>query len=364
LSYSLKNRQAGPQRSKPLGPLHAARELSDKRLATVVMLPGDGIGTEVAAPATALLEQLGVAVEERAIGGAALDAYGSSLPEETLAACRRADAVLLGAVGGPQWPKGEAERGLFRLRKELDVYANLRPIRPHPALASQSPVRPEVRAGADFLIVRELTGGLYFGSRGRRDGRAWDTCEYTEREVERIARRGFELARRKVTSVDKANVLETPRLWREVVDAVSTEYPRIELEHLLVDSTAMRLVAAPADFDVLLTENTFGDILSDEAGMLVGSLGLLPSASLGDEGPALYEPVHGTAPTIAGLGIANPLAMLLSVAMLLRYSFDRSADAANVEAAVDEVISAGVVTPDLGGGATTQDVADGVFARL
>ena len=277
-----------------------------------------------------------------------------------LEACRRSDAVLLGAVGGPQWDTTDPdaprpEQGLLGLRRGLGLYANLRPVRPFAALAAASPLRPEVISGTDLLVVRELTGGLYFGERGRSDDRAFDTCVYEIEEVERIARVAFEAARRRggkpptVASVDKANVLETSRLWREVVSGVASEFPDVELEHLLVDNAAMQLVANPARFDVILTENMFGDILSDEAAMLTGSLGMLPSASLGGEGPGLFEPVHGSAPDIAGKGVANPLATILSAAMILRHGFGRPADAERIEAAVAAVLERGLRTHDLAG---------------
>jgi 3-isopropylmalate dehydrogenase len=297
---------------------------------------------------------------EHPIGGAAIDAGGTALSAEVLAACGDADAVLLGAVGGPKWTTTDPdaprpEQGLLGLRRGLGLYANLRPVRPSPALAAASPLRGEVLAGTDLLVVRELTGGLYFGERGRDDERAYDTCVYSVEEIERIARVGFESARRRgrerprVSSVDKANVLETSRLWREVVDSVAADYPEVELEHMLVDNAAMQLVAGPSRFDVILTENMFGDILSDESAMLTGSLGMLPSASLGGDGPGMFEPVHGSAPDIAGRGIANPLATFLTVAMMLRDGLDRAGDAARVERAVEAVLERGLRTPDLAG---------------
>src|ERR671932_2000993 len=294
---------------------------------TIALLPGDGIGPEVAAAAVKVLNAVApdLDYEEHLAGGAAIDAHGTALTDEALAACKASDAVLLGAVGGPKWDTTEPgavrpEQGLFRLRSGLSLFANLRPVRPLPALYDASPLKREVIERTDLLVVRELTGGIYFGDKGRADGRAHDTCVYTVPEIERIARAGFGAARSRVSSVDKANVLETSRLWREVVSRVhSREFPNVELEHLLVDNAAMRLVAAPRHFDVLLTENMFGDILSDEAAMLTGSIGMLPSASLGAGGPGLFEPVHGSAPDIAGHGSANPLAMFLSAAMLLRH---------------------------------------------
>src|SRR5215213_8725283 len=285
---------------------------------TIVTLPGDGIGPEVLAAALEILAVVAsdLTYEEHVIGGAAIDATGTALPDETLDACRNADAVLLAAVGGPRWDttepdKPRPEQGLLGLRSGLGLYANLRPVRPLPALYDASPLRREIIERTDLLVVRELTGGIYFGDKGRTDGRAHDVCVYTEAEIERIARVAFGAARSRVTSVDKANVLETSRLWREVVMRVhAREFPNIQLEHVLVDNAAMQLVASPRHFDVILTENMFGDILSDEAAMLTGSIGMLPSASLGDSAPGVFEPVHGSAPDIAGEGIANPLAMI------------------------------------------------------
>jgi 3-isopropylmalate dehydrogenase len=298
----------------------------------IVLLPGDGIGTEIVGAARRLLDALGeFEFEERLMGGCSIDAHGTALTDEVLAACRAADAVLLGAVGGPKWDTTDPdaprpEQGLLGLRKGMGLYANLRPVRPSPALIDASPLKEDRIAGTDLLVVRELTGGIYFGDSGREGDSAHDTCEYSAFEVERIARVGFEAARRRaegsgrkprVTSVDKANVLETSRLWREVVGRVAPDYPDVTLEHLLVDNAAMQLVSRPADFDVIVTENLFGDILSDESAMLTGSLGMLPSASLGADGePGLFEPVHGSAPDIAGQGIANPLATFLSTAMM------------------------------------------------
>jgi 3-isopropylmalate dehydrogenase len=312
-----------------------------------------------------------VETEEHLFGGAALDAVGNSLPGETLAACRKADGILLAAVGGPKWDTTDPtadrpERGLLALRKELGLFANLRPVRPVPALYDASPLKREVIEGTDLLVVRELTGGLYFGEKTRTPGRASDLCVYTTEEIERIARVAFRSARAKVTSVDKANVLETSRLWREVVrDLHSREFPDVQLEHALVDSTAMSLVSSPRHFDVILTENLFGDILSDEAAMLTGSLGMLPSASLGAEGePGVFEPVHGSAPDIAGQGIANPLAMFLSTAMLLRHGLSRADAATALESAVDKALEQGLRTRDLGGDATTAQATDAVLAHL
>ena len=334
--------------------------------ARILVLPGDGIGPEIVGAAQQLLGDFGeFEFDERLIGGASIDTHGTALTDEVLDACRSSDAVLLGAVGGPKWDTTDPaaprpEQGLLGLRKGMGLYANLRPIRPSPALVSSSPLREERIAGTDLLVVRELTGGIYFGDSGRDGDTAHDTCEYSVTEIERISRVAFEAARRRaegssrksrVTSVDKANVLETSRLWREVIGRVAPDYPDVELDHLLVDNAAMQLVSRPADFDVIVTENLFGDILSDEAAMLTGSLGMLPSASLGADGdPGLFEPVHGSAPDIAGKGIANPLATFLSVAMMLRHGLDRPDDAARIEVAVDVVLERGLRTPDLAGG--------------
>ncbi len=278
--------------------------------------------------------------------------------------------MLLAAVGGPKWDSTEPgavrpEQGLFGLRGGLGLFANLRPVRPLPALYDASPLRREVIERTDLLVVRELTGGIYFGDKGREGGRAHDVCVYSEEEIERIARVGFGAARSRVSSVDKANVLETSRLWREVVTRIhADEFPNVELEHVLVDNAAMQLVASPRHFEVILTENMFGDILSDEAAMLTGSIGLLPSASLGADGPGVFEPVHGSAPDIAGTGVANPLAMILSAAMMLRHGLDREDAAAQVESAVDRALGSGLRTRDLGGDATTADATDAVLKEL
>jgi 3-isopropylmalate dehydrogenase len=326
----------------------------------IVLLPGDGIGPEIVAAARAMLDAVGeFEYEEYPVGGASIDAHGAALTDEVLEACRTADAVLLGAVGGPMWDTTDPdsprpEQGLLGLRKGLGLFANLRPVRPSPALAAASPLREEVIAGTDLLVVRELTGGIYFGEKTRTDRSASDACVYTADEIERIARVAFESARRRrslVTSVDKANVLETSRLWREVVSDVASGYPDVALDHILVDNAAMQLVANPSRFDVIVTENMFGDILSDEAAMLTGSLGMLPSASLGGDGPGLFEPVHGSAPDIAGHGVANPLATFLSVAMLLRDGLGLDDEAARVEAAVEAALESGLRTPDLATGA-------------
>jgi 3-isopropylmalate dehydrogenase len=341
----------------------------------VVLLPGDGIGPEIIAPAIEVLAAVGVEFdyEQHVFGGASIDAHGTALTDETLAACRSADAVLLAAVGGPKWDttdpaKPRPEQGLLGLRKGLGLFANLRPVKPRPALYDASPLRREVIEGTDLLVVRELTGGIYFGEKTRTADSASDMCVYTRAEIERIARVAFGAARSRVTSVDKANVLETSRLWREVVSELhAEEFPQLELEHLLVDNAAMRLVAAPRQFEVILTENMFGDILSDEAAMLTGSLGMLPSASLGEPSPptpGVFEPVHGSAPDIAGTGIANPLAMFLSAALMLRHGFGLEAEAAAIESAVDRALADGLRTPDLGGDATTAQATRGVLQHL
>ncbi|HEY0632077.1 MAG TPA: 3-isopropylmalate dehydrogenase [Thermoleophilaceae bacterium] len=337
----------------------------------IVALPGDGIGPEIMAAAREMLDVLGeFEVEELPVGGVSIDEHGTALTPEVLDACRRADAVLLAAVGGPKWDTTDPdaprpEQGLLGLRKGLGLYANLRPVRPARALLDASPLKRDRIEGTDLLVVRELTGGIYFGDRGRRGESAYDTCVYSEPEIERIAEVGFRFARRRVTSVDKANILETSRLWREVVGRVASKHPDTELDHLLVDNAAMQLVSRPASFDVILTENMFGDILSDEAAMLTGSIGMLPSASVGEPGtPGLFEPVHGSAPDIVGTGTANPLAMFGSVAMMLRYGLSREDDAAALESAVDRALEDGLRTADLGGDATTEQATKAVLANL
>src|SRR5215203_346540 len=338
----------------------------------IVVLPGDGIGPEIVSATCRLLKEIGeFEFVEHLIGGASIDQYGTALTDDVLNACRDSDAALLGAVGGPKWDTTDPdaprpEQGLLGLRKGLGLYANLRPVRPLPALYDASPLKREVIERTDLLVVRELTGGIYFGAKGRADGRAHDVCEYSEAEIERIAHTAFGAARSRVTSVDKANVLETSRLWREVVRRVhSRDYPNVELEHVLVDNAAMQLVASPRHFDVILTENMFGDILSDEAAMLTGSIGMLPSASLGEpDAPGVFEPVHGSAPDIAGEGIANPLAMILSAAMMLRHGLGREDKAAAVESAVDRALQDGLRTRDLGGEAGTDEATDAVLERL
>jgi 3-isopropylmalate dehydrogenase len=338
----------------------------------IVLLPGDGIGPEIVAATVQVLDAVGEFLyEEHLVGGCSIDAHGTALTEDTVAACRAADAVLLGAVGGPKWTTTDPsaprpEQGLLGLRQELELFANLRPIRLSPALVDASPLKREIVEGTSMLMVRELTGGIYFGAKRREPEWATDECRYEVHEVERIARIAFAAADGRVTSVDKANVLETSRLWREVVTRVhADEFPDVELEHQLVDSAAMRLLTEPRWFDVLLTENLFGDILSDEAAMLTGSLGMLPSASLGDgSGPGVFEPSHGSAPDIAGQGTANPLATILSAAMLLRDGLGLETEARAVEAAVDAALDAGLRTADLGGSATTAEATDAVLAQL
>ncbi len=339
----------------------------------IVTLPGDGIGPEIMPAAIEVLNAVGAdfEYEEHLFGGASIDAHGTALTDETTDACKAADAVLLAAVGGPKWDttdpsKPRPEQGLLGLRKSLGLFANLRPVRPLPALYDASPLRREVIEGTDLLVVRELTGGIYFGEKTRTADSASDNCLYTRGEIERIARVAFGAAKARVTSVDKANVLETSRLWREVVrDLHAAEFPNIELEHVLVDNAAMMLVASPRHFEVIVTENMFGDILSDEAAMLTGSIGMLPSASLGADGtPGVFEPVHGSAPDIAGQGVANPLAMLLSAALMLRHGFALETEAAAIESAVDGALADGLRTRDLGGTAGTAEATRAVLQRL
>jgi 3-isopropylmalate dehydrogenase len=322
----------------------------------VVCLPGDGIGSEVVHVAQTVLRALvpEIELEEHLLGGAAIKETGEPLPPETVAACKTADAVLLGAVGLPEYDAADVrpEQGLIGLRRELDVYANLRPAR---------------KGAIDFVIVRELVAGLYYGARGEKpDGTVFDTCEYHPAQIERVARRAFELAGQRsgrLTSVDKANVLDTSRLWRRVVSGLSAEYPDVELDHMLVDNAGMQIVLAPEQFDILVMENTFGDILSDVAAAVTGGLGLAASASLGDERPGLFEPVHGSAPDIAGRGIANPAATLRSVALMLEHGLGRPDEARALAAAVDDALVT-TPTPDLGGSATTDDFAEAVLASV
>ncbi len=347
----------------------------------IAVLPGDGIGPEVIAEGVRCLRALAdrgrhdLTLIELPFGGAAIDLTGEPLPKETLSACQSADAVLLGAIGGPKWSAPQAqvrpEQGLLELRRALGVYANLRPVKVHPALLGASTLKPEVLTGVDLMFVRELTGGIYFGEKHRDAASASDMCTYSVPEIERIVRTAAHLAqqrRGKLVSIDKSNVLETSRLWREVATrVVRSEFPRVSLEHLLVDAAAMHLIRRPRDFDVLVTENMFGDILTDEASMLAGSLGLLPSASLGAGRRGLYEPIHGSAPDIAGKGIANPYGTLLSVALLLRHSLGLTAQAEALEQAVSAAIDAGALTADIASGGpavSTREAGTAVLERL
>jgi 3-isopropylmalate dehydrogenase len=350
--------------------------------ANITLLPGDGIGPEVVHEAVRVLDVIAsksghtFTYSERLIGGCSIDKYGSSLTDETLADCLASDAVLLGAVGGPKWDdphaKDRPERGLLGLRKGLKVYANLRPVKVHPALIDASPLKPEKILNVDILVIRELTGGLYFGfPKGRdvKDGRerAVDTLEYYDYEVRRIVELAFRLAKtrkKKVTSVDKANVLESSRLWRQIASQVGTQNPDVSLEHVLVDTASMRIITGPAYMDVIVTENMFGDILTDEASVLAGSMGMLPSASLGESNLGLYEPIHGSAPDIAGKGIANPIGTILSAAMLLRYSLGLEFEGGSIERAVEQAISSGARTGDLGGVLKTSEMTDEIIRRL
>jgi 3-isopropylmalate dehydrogenase len=327
----------------------------------ILLLPGDGIGPEITEEAVKVLNAIARIFDlkfnfsEAPIGGCAIDSYGDPFPEITRDSCKKADAVLLAAVGGPKWDttdpkKKRPEDGLLALRKELNTFANLRPVKVYEVLKDSSPLKPDIVSGTDLLIVRELTGGIYFGKRGRENGAAFDTNYYTREEIERCLELAFKIAterRRKLTLVDKANVLETSRLWREIFFAFSQKYPEVETEVLLVDNAAMQLVRRPSSFDVIVTENMFGDILSDEAATIAGSIGLLASASIGATHPYLYEPVHGSAPDIAGKGLANPLGMILSAALMLRYSFNLVKAASLIEQAVEEVLKDGYRTPDL-----------------
>lgn len=348
----------------------------------ITLLPGDGIGPEVVGEAVRVLETIAskynhsFGFQERLMGGCSIDKYGKSITDETLADCQASDSVLLGAVGGPKWDdpkaKDRPERGLLALRKGLGVFANLRPVKVHPALIDASPLKPEKLQGVDIIVVRELTGGLYFGQPKTRemvDGkeRAVDTLEYYDYEIKRVVELAFTLARgrkKKVTSVDKANILESSRMWRQIASNIGRANPDIELEHTLVDTASMRLITGPAWMDVVVTENMFGDILTDEASVLAGSMGMLPSASLGESTVGLYEPIHGSAPDIAGKGIANPIGTILSTAMMLRHSFKLEAEAATIEKAVDETITAGARTLDLGGKLTTRQMADEIIKRI
>ncbi len=349
--------------------------------ANITVLPGDGIGPEVTAGAVAVLKAVArrhgheFNFQEHDIGGIAIDRHGDPLPASTLEACRTADAVLLGAVGGPKWSDPNAkirpEQGLLALRKGMGLFANLRPVRPHPAALNASPIKPHLLTGVDILVVRELTGGIYFGQKTRSETEASDLCTYSVAEIERVVRSAFGLARQRrgyLVSVDKANVLETSRLWRDVTARIGRdEFPDVRLEHVLVDAMAMHLLAHPREYDVIVTENMFGDILTDEASMLAGSLGLLPSASLGQSTVGLYEPIHGSAPDIAGKGIANPYATILSAAMLLRHSLGLHDEAACIERCVDAALNAQAFTNDLapgGRGISTTAAAQAVIEQM
>jgi 3-isopropylmalate dehydrogenase len=351
--------------------------------ALIAVIAGDGIGAEVTAEAVRALERVAdrcdhsFEFEPALLGGAAIDATGMALPAATLSLCQRADAVLLGAVGGPKWSDPNAkvrpEQGLLQLRQALGLFANLRPVVPHPAVLDASPIKAELLKGVDIMVVRELTGGIYFGEKHRTATEAVDVCRYSVIEIERVVRLAAQLARSrrgKLTSVDKANVLETSRLWRMVVERIlPAEFPDVRFEHVLVDAAAMHLLKRPRDFDVIVTENMFGDILTDEASMLAGSLGLLPSASLGSSGRGgLFEPIHGSAPDIAGRGIANPYATILSAAMLLRYSLKLESEANLLEAAVSRAVVSGALPADLAGTGrtpvTTRAAGDAVLAAL
>lgn len=348
----------------------------------ITILPGDGIGPEVVAEAVRVLDVIAgkynhtFHFQERLMGGCSIDRYGSSLTDETLADCQASDSVLLGAVGGPKWDDPNAsdrpERGLLALRKGLGVFANLRPVKVHPTLIDASPLKPEKLEGVDILVIRELTGGLYFGQPKMREmtergERGVDTLEYYDFEIRRIVELAFNLAKgrkKKVLSVDKANVLESSRLWRQIATQVGKEHPDVTLEHQLVDSAAMKLITGPAWMDVVVTENMFGDILTDEASVLAGSMGMLPSASLSESGVGLYEPIHGSAPDIAGKGIANPVGTILSAAMMLRYSLKLEGEAGCIEQAVNDAITNGARTADLGGTLNTRQMTDEVIKYL
>ena len=346
--------------------------------AKIVLLPGDGIGPEVTTEAELLIRALApkydlhLELQSALIGGAAIDATGEPLPDETLAACREADAVILGAVGGPKWSDPNAkvrpEQGLLAIRKELGLYANLRPVSVHPKLASASPLKPEYLEGVDLIVVRELTGGSYFGEKHEGDDFASDLCIYTREEIERVVVRAGKIARErngKLTMVDKANVMASSRLWRKVTDEVmATQFPDLQYDTLLADAAAMFLISNPARFDVIVTDNLFGDILTDEASMLAGSMGMLPSASLAAGKFGLYEPIHGSAPDIAGKGIANPFGMLASVAMMFDFSLGKKEVAMNIDQAIWDCISEGQCTPDLGGSLTTREAGAAVRERV
>ena len=341
----------------------------------IVALAGDGIGPEIM---EAGLEVLGSIAEKtgfdfeidrRPFGGAGIDATGHPLPDETLKACREADAILLAAIGSPQYDDAAVrpEQGLLALRKELNLYANIRPVKIFESLNHLSPLKPERIAGVDFVVVRELTGGIYFGDHILEERKARDINDYSYEEVERIIRKAFEIAKGRnkiVTSIDKQNVLATSKLWRKVAEEVAKDFPDVTLEHQLVDSATMLMITNPAKFDVIVTENLFGDILSDESSVLSGTLGVMPSASHSENGPSLYEPIHGSAPDIAGLGIANPISMIFSIAMMLRDSFERYEDAERIECAVEASLAAGILTRDIGGQASTREMTEAIIERL
>ncbi|MBM7689911.1 3-isopropylmalate dehydrogenase [Enterococcus ureilyticus] len=341
----------------------------------IVALPGDGIGAEIMDSALKILAEIMVQdnldfdIERFAFGGAGIDEQGDPLPAGTLNACEKADAILLGAIGGPKWdnaPK-RPEQGLLGLRKALGLFANIRPISVPDAVVHLSPLKEENVRGVDFVVVRELTGGIYFGEKKLGETEASDLCTYSKAEIQRIIRKAFEIAQtrnKKVTSVDKANVLATSKLWRQTAEEVAREFPDCTLEHQLVDSAAMVMIQKPKAFDVLVTENLFGDILSDEASVIPGSLGMMPSASHSESGPSLYEPIHGSAPDIANQNIANPMSMILSVAMMLRQSFGLENSAKKIEEACDRVMNQGILTTDLGGKATTTDFTEAIITEL
>ena len=341
----------------------------------IVALAGDGIGPEIMEAGLEVLASISektgfdYEIDRRPFGGAGIDAAGHPLPDETLKASREADAILLAAIGSPQYDDAPVrpEQGLLALRKELNLYANIRPVKIFESLKHLSPLKPERITGVDFVVVRELTGGIYFGDHILKERKARDINDYSYEEVERIIRKAFEIARNRrkiVTSIDKQNVLATSKLWRKVAEEVAKDFPDVTLEHQLVDSAAMLMITNPSKFDVIVTENLFGDILSDESSVLSGTLGVMPSASHSDNGPSLYEPIHGSAPDIAGLGIANPISMILSVAMMLRDSFGRYEDAKRIEDAVEATLATGILTRDIGGQASTREMTEAIIARL
>lgn len=341
----------------------------------IVALAGDGIGPEIMEAGLEVLAAIAektdfdYEIDRRPFGGAGIDAAGHPLPDETLKAAREADAILLASIGSPQYDDARVrpEQGLLALRKELNLYANIRPVKIFDSLKHLSPLKPEQIAGVDFVVVRELTGGIYFGDHILEEKKACDINDYSYEEVERILRKAFEIAKRRrkmVTSIDKQNVLATSKLWRKVAEEVAKDYPDVILEHQLVDSAAMLMITNPAKFDVIVTENLFGDILSDESSVLSGTLGVMPSASHSENGPSLYEPIHGSAPDIAGQGIANPISMILSVAMMLRDSFGRYEDAKRIEDAVEATLAAGILTRDIGGQASTKEMTEAIIERL